>query len=174
MLLEYVLYIPRAALVAGLGLSAASANPPPAGTVRVLEWEDWTCGGALLRFSTYTYMRLQVATFGSRVAVMSHCMQSDGGPLASPAIHVFEVHPWAHASNIHPQSSADGPEEIDFADETEGSVARPKEPLQFDVSHRAVVQEGDIVSRSSTESMLLLEDRLVLLVRLVFPEHVDR
>lgn len=100
-LLDYVLCIPRAALVARLGLSAASADRPHARAVRVLQWEDWTRGGVLLRFSMDDHMRLQVATFGSRVAVMSHSMQSDGGPLASPDIRVFEVHPWAHASNIH-------------------------------------------------------------------------
>lgn len=101
-------------------------------------------------------------------------MQSDGGPLASTDIRVFEVHPWAPASNIYPKSFGDDPEGNDFADETEWSVAQPKGPLPFYVSHRAVVPERDVPSRSSTESMLLLEDRLVLLVRLVFSEHVDR
>ncbi len=166
--LDYVLCIPRATLVARLALSAASVAGPPAGAVRMLDWEDWTRGGTLLHFSRFTFVELQVATFGSRVAVMSHRVQFDRRLSEAPTdVCVFEIHPWARASNIHPRVSGDGLEDLDFTAESDGAVAQVEDSLPFYVSHRAVAQEDDAPQALlDKEYILLLEDGLALLVRL--------
>lgn len=166
--LDYVLCIPRATLVARLTLPTASVAGPPAGAVRTLDWEDWTCGGTLLCFSRFTFVELQVATFGSRVAVMSHRVQFDRRlSEAATDVCVFEIHPWARASNLHPRVSGDGLEDIDFTAESEGAVGQLRDSPPFYVSHRAVAQEGDAPPPLDKERMLLLEDGLALLVRLL-------
>lgn len=99
--MDYVLCIPRAALLANIGLSPATATSPPTVSTRHLSWEDWSRGGDVLAsigIHTTTHADIAVAACGSRVSIIFNMIRAIGPPAVSiTAVYVFEMHRWAWA-----------------------------------------------------------------------------
>lgn len=169
--MDYVLCIPRAALLANIGLSPATATSPPTVSTRHLSWEDWSRGGdvlACIGIHTTTHADIAVAACGSRVSIIFNMIRAVGPPAVSiTAVYVFEMHRWAQVRDgIVVRAPGTVQHFFNFRVLPPFGLVRPRDPLPYRISKQDVVYEDNQWQRPSHRKfVVLLEDTVALVVR---------
>ncbi|EIW52119.1 uncharacterized protein TRAVEDRAFT_54092 [Trametes versicolor FP-101664 SS1] len=163
---DYVFCIPRAALLANIGFSPATATSPAAVRSPAPQWEDWSRGGELLfcmGIMQTTRPDISVSAFGSRVAIVFN-MQRAGGPprMSQSTVYAFEMHRWAWARDgIETRAPGTVLHVFDFRVLPDWGIVRPRDPLPYGIYKQDVVYVDD-GRRSHKKFVLLLEDTVAL------------
>ncbi|KAL1938461.1 hypothetical protein VTO73DRAFT_11701 [Trametes versicolor] len=168
--MDYVLCIPRPALLANIGMSPTITTSLPTVRARHLPWEDWSRGGdvlACIGIQTTTHADIAVAACGSRVSVIFNMLRTIGPPAVSiTAVYVFEMHRWAQARDgIVTRAPGTVQHFFNFKVLPPFGLVRPQDPLPYRISKQDVVYEDNQWQRPSHRKFVVLLEDTVALVR---------